>query len=119
MPTTTKNGNGASPNRPALDFEFIERRESDVYLLDVRVLEMLDQYTQYIESIRGKRPTKDQVVEKALDKVLSADTGFQKYLSAASGKPTLKQSPAAQADQPAKAQRNIPTAEKGTEALRT
>jgi len=51
MAAKAKNGNGNSGhgNGPALHFEFIERRESDTYMMDVRVLEMLDVYPQYIE----------------------------------------------------------------------
>ncbi|MDQ3651561.1 MAG: hypothetical protein M3458_15065 [Acidobacteriota bacterium] len=85
------NGNGSNGNGPALHFEFIERRESDTYMMDVRVLEMLDMYPQYIESLAGKRPTKDQVVEKALEKVLSSDAGFQKYLATGNSKAIPKQ----------------------------
>ncbi len=92
MAAKAKNGNGNSGhgNGPALHFEFIERRESGTYMMDVRVLEMLDVYPQYIESLTGKRPTKDQVVEKALEKVLSLDVGFQKYLANGNGKASPK-----------------------------
>ncbi len=92
MATKPKNGNGggSNANTPALHFEFIERGASDTYMMDVRVLEMLDVYPQYIESLAGKRPTKDQVVEKALEKVLSSDVGFQKYLANGNGKASPK-----------------------------
>ncbi len=59
-------------------------------MMDVRVLEMLNVYPQYIQSLAGKRPTTDQVVEKALEKVLSSDVGFQKYLATGNGKATPK-----------------------------
>ncbi len=60
-------------------------------MMDVRVLEMLNVYPQYIESLAGKRPTTDQVVEKAL----SSDVGFQKYLTIGHGKaiPKPKETP--------------------------
>ncbi len=107
MAAKAKNGNGQGSNKndPALQFEFIERRESDTYMMDVRVLEMLDMYPQYIESLAGKRPTKDQVVEKALEKVLSSDAGFQKYLATGNGKAIPKQKVTAE-DEPSEAAGN-------------
>ena len=97
MPSKPKHNhaNGTASNTPVLHFEFIERLSSDPFMMDVRVLDQLEQYTHYIESIRGKKPTKDEVVEKALERVLASDSGFQKYLAAGNGKANSKQKVAA------------------------
>ena len=113
MPSKPKNNhaNGHASNTPVLHFEFIERVSSDPFRVDIRVLGMLEDYTHYIESLAGKRPSKDEVVEKALLKVLSSDAGFQKY---------LKDSAAEAKSKPeAKVELHRPTPERGTEALRT
>lgn len=120
MPTKSKNG---SSTKPVLDFEFVEYRESDRYTIDERVLSMLEQYPLYVEAVSGKRPTKDQVVEKALRRVLSQDQGFQKFLkdSAAEAKPKPGSGQESKADPKpdVKANRSPQTPEKSTEVLRT
>ena len=111
MPSQPKNNhaNGPAANTPVLHFEFIERVSSDPFRVDIRVLGMLEDYTHYIESLAGKRPSKDEVVEKALLKVLSSDAGFQKY---------LKDSAAEAKSKPeAKAPRNISTSERANDVL--
>jgi len=87
MAGTTKQPTGSTT---ALTFEHIERRQSDTYLLDTRVLEMLEKYPAYIKSVSGHAPTAAEVVEKALDKVLSADLGFKKFLALSNGKGPAK-----------------------------
>lgn len=76
------NGNGG----PVLQFEHVERRESAKYQVDVRVLEMLEKYPDYIAELTGHKPPIDQVVEKALEQVLNSDAGFKKYLNNGNGK---------------------------------
>jgi len=82
MATKPKNGNGqgGNPNAPALHFEYIERRESETYEMDGRVLNQLEEYPAYIEAMTGRRPTTSQVVEAALAQTFAADAGFQKHL---------------------------------------
>jgi len=88
MANRSKNGNGSAG--PVLQFEHIERRESAKYQVDVRVLEMLEKYPDYIAEQTGHKPPVDQVVEKALEQVLNSDAGFKKYLSNAGGKTTAR-----------------------------
>ncbi len=88
MANRGKNGNGNGT--PVLQFEHIERRESAKYQVDVRVLEMLEKYPEYIAEQTGHKPHVDQVVEKALEQVLNSDAGFKKYLSNTGGKATAK-----------------------------
>ncbi len=74
------NGNGGNGNTPALHFEYIERRASETYEMDGRVLDQLEEYPAYIAAVTGRRPTKSQVVEAALAQTFAADAGFQKHL---------------------------------------
>ena len=78
------NGNGNNGNGPALHFEYIERRASETYEMDGRVLDQLEEYPAYVEAVTGRRPTKSQVVEAALAQTFAADAGFQKHLRNAS-----------------------------------
>ena len=78
------NGNGGNGNGPALHFEYIERRASETYEMDGRVLDQLEEYPAYVEAVTGRKPTKSQVVEAALAQVFAADAGFQKHLRNAS-----------------------------------
>ncbi len=82
MATKPKNGNGNSGQGtgPSLHFEYIERRESETYEMDGRLLNQLEEYPAYIEAVTRRRPTKSQVVEAALAQTFAADAGFQKHL---------------------------------------
>lgn len=86
MATKAKNGNGngGNGNGPALHFEYIERRASETYEMDGRVLDQLEEYPAYVEAVTGRRPTKSQVVEAALAQTFAADAGFQKHLRSTS-----------------------------------
>ncbi len=76
----SNNGNGGNGNGPALHFEYIERRESETYEMDGRVLNQLEVYPAYVEAVTGRKPTKSQVVEAALAQTFAMDAGFQKHL---------------------------------------
>jgi len=86
MATKAKNGNGngSNLNGPALHFEYIERRPSETYEMDGRVLDQLEEYPAYVEVVTGRKPTKSQVVEAALAQTFAADSGFQKHLRSTS-----------------------------------
>lgn len=83
-----KNANGNVG--PVLQFEHIERRESGKYQIDIRVLDMLEKYPEYVAEQTGHKPPVDQVVEKALEQVLNSDAGFKKFLNCGNGKGTVK-----------------------------
>lgn len=86
----SNNGNGTASNGPALRFEHVERRESPPYLMDTRVLEMIDLYPLYIESVTGHKPEAGEVVEKCLERVLGADAGFKKFVAGRTGRAAPK-----------------------------
>lgn len=88
MQTKNKNGNGSGS--PVLHFEHIERRESNKFQINVQVLDMLEKYPDYVAQQTGRKPPVDQVVEKALEQVLTSDVGFKKYLHSANGKTSAK-----------------------------
>lgn len=88
----TKNGSsngksgscgGSSVRLPnsLLHFEHIERRMSDAFNLDTRVLEQLEKYTLYYKELKGYAPPKDEVVEQALIYVFKLDVGFRRFLA--------------------------------------
>lgn len=103
------NGNGPPGSGPALYFEHIERRESGSYIMDVRVLEMIDLYPLYIESLTGHKPDSGQVIEKCVEMTLSADAGFKKFVANRNGKASTagaKMSAAMPRTEPPSGQRN-------------
>lgn len=111
MATKSKNttGQSAPGGGPALHFEHIERRESGPYVIDVRVIEMIDLYPTYIESLTGHQPDAGEVVEKCVEKILSADAGFKKFLANRTVKPattSAKGSGAASRTEPAAGPKN-------------
>ncbi len=91
MATKSKNSNGNGAI-PALHFEHVERRESKPYLMDTRVLEMIEMYPLYVESLTGHRPEESEVVEKCVEKIMGSDTGFKKFVANRTGKTAARSS---------------------------
>ncbi|MDQ3687559.1 MAG: hypothetical protein M3430_18440 [Acidobacteriota bacterium] len=91
MATKSKNSNGSGAI-PALQFEHVERRESKPYLMNTRVLEMIEMYPLYVESLTGHRPEESEVVEKCVEMILGSDTGFKKFAANRTGKTAARSS---------------------------
>jgi len=57
----------------------VQRFQSIKCDVDTRQLEELGQYTAYVESVRGEKPTDGEVVGAALAELFKLDRGFQKW----------------------------------------
>ncbi len=68
-----------------LTFERIERKNHSSNI-DVRVIERIKRYPEYVFEVTGIRPSPDEVVEKALEQTFDADSGYKAWL--AKQKPT-------------------------------
>lgn len=81
-----KNGHGHA--RPVLQFEHVERQSLPKCEVDVRIVEMIRKYPAYIRELTGHEPSIGEVIEKAVDKVLTSDAGFREWLNQQAGKST-------------------------------
>lgn len=79
---TRNNGSG---HKPVLTFERIERKNHSSNI-DVRVIERIKRYPDYVFEMTGIKPSPDEVVEKALDQTFESDPGYKAWL--AKQKPT-------------------------------
>jgi hypothetical protein len=65
--------------QPILCFEKVDH-ELVKHKIDVRVLQKLHQYAEFINAVSGVAPVADEVIEKALLKVFHSDAGFKQWL---------------------------------------
>lgn len=65
--------------KPILRFERAEKKTLKVQI-DSRVLSKIEQYPAYVKETIGAEPSIDEVVERAIDKILSSDIGFKTWL---------------------------------------
>ncbi len=79
----TDNRLHSSSDTPAA--ERIERKNHSSNI-DVRVIERVKRYPDYVFEMTGIKPSPDEVVEKALDQTFESDPGYKAWL--AKQKPT-------------------------------
>ncbi len=71
------NGSGY---KPVLTFERIGRKNHSSNI-DVRVIERVKRYPEYVFEVTGIKPSPDEVVEKALEQTFDADAGYKAWLA--------------------------------------
>ncbi|MBA2647199.1 MAG: hypothetical protein H0U81_10400 [Pyrinomonadaceae bacterium] len=74
---TRNNGSG---HKPVLTFERIERKNHSSNI-DVRVIERIKRYPDYVFEMTGIKPSADEVVERALEQTFEADSGYKAWLA--------------------------------------
>ncbi len=77
MPRKSMTSNGKI--KPILRFERAEKKTLKVQI-DSRVLSKVEQYPAYVRETMGDEPSIDEVVERAIDKIISSDIGFKTWL---------------------------------------
>ncbi len=65
--------------KPLLRFEKAEKKTLRVQV-DSRVLNKIEQYPAYVKETMGDEPSIDEVIERAIDKIISSDVGFKTWL---------------------------------------